>query len=380
MSKKNYCSPGSGEDNISCFSLSSLKKIATNWNNDHSNNPIKLSSNKQILWNRISEKMQKVTKCPSEICWLDSKYTNNVQLTDFKPARPLEWEKNNNTWLSTLDIANVLNQYHKKHKDFQFIGPVPIDFDSKLSMGKCVVEEMCKINFEKLFKNGKRKLGIVFNLDPHYKSGSHWVSLFIDFKTGGIYYFDSYGYKPNLEITNFMKKMHKQGNMFLKKHKKEYDKLKDDHVSIDEIEIISKNKIKVSEGLIMYLHENDLLGFVISNKKCKEKTMCGKIKEVIMVKQIDYANRVVLLDSNLKNTKYNFVIHKGFKFFANKKRHQYKNSECGMYSIFFITQLLEGNKFKNVVNQEIPDEKMEKFRYIYYRPNFGKKTGLWEII
>ena len=26
----------------------------------------------------------------------------------------------------------------------------------------------------------KTKLGIVFNTDPHYKSGQHWISLYID--------------------------------------------------------------------------------------------------------------------------------------------------------------------------------------------------------
>ena len=59
---------------------------------------------------------------------------------------------------------------------------VPIDFDYKDSLGRCVSEELCNINFIKLIKKGIKFIGIVFNLDPHYKPGIHWVSMFIDFK------------------------------------------------------------------------------------------------------------------------------------------------------------------------------------------------------
>ena len=46
--------------------------------------------------------------------------------------------------------------------------------------GKCVWEELCKFELEKQIEKGKNKIGIIFNLDKHYQSGSHWVSLFID--------------------------------------------------------------------------------------------------------------------------------------------------------------------------------------------------------
>ena len=52
-------------------------------------------------------------------------------------------------------------------------------------------------------------MGIVFNLDPHDKPGSHWVSMYVDLNNGGIYYFDSYGYKPLKEILfNLNKKLY----------------------------------------------------------------------------------------------------------------------------------------------------------------------------
>ena len=36
------------------------------------------------------------------------------------------------------------------------------------------------------------------------------------------------------------------------------------------------------------------------------------------------------------------------KLYINKTRHQYKNSECGIYSIYFITKLVENNDFNGI--------------------------------
>jgi len=42
----------------------------------------------------------------------------------------------------------------------------------------------------------------------------------------------------------------------------------------------------------------------------------------------------------------------------NKKRHQYKSSECGTYSINFIVEQLKGKSFNKVCNTIIEDDKM----------------------
>ena len=52
--------------------------------------------------------------------------------------------KNHNHW-HHKDQYNVYN-------DFIFIGAVPIDFDTKLSPGMCVINELCNINIQKLYK------------------------------------------------------------------------------------------------------------------------------------------------------------------------------------------------------------------------------------
>ena len=58
-----------------------------------------------------------------------------------------------------------------------------------------------------------------------------------------------------------------------------------------------------------------------------------------------------------------------FTLRVNKKQHQYKDTECGVYSLNFIIQRLKGHSFKQIVNNVIRDERMNKKRSIYFRPH-----------
>jgi hypothetical protein len=50
-------------------------------------------------------------------------------------------------------------------------------------------------------------------------------------------------------------------------------------------------------------------------------------------------------------------------------RHQYSSSECGMYSLFFIIQLLKDTKnFDDFENHKFKDKYMKKLRKIYFNP------------
>lgn len=55
-----------------------------------------------------------------------------------------------------------------------------------------------------------------------------------------------------------------------------------------------------------------------------------------------------------------------YKIFVNKKVHQRGNSECGMYCLYFIIQLLNGTHFDTFQTERVPDEKMEKLRKEYF--------------
>ena len=167
-----------------------------------------------------------------------------------------------------------MKQYEKAYKCFEFMGPSPIDYDTKKMYGECVWEELCNFNLKEQINKGKFKIGISFNLDPHYLGGSHWVSLFINVKKKTIFYFDSAGEKIPARIMKFVKTVTSQGK----------------NLGID------------------------------------------------------------------------------FKFDQNYPvEHQYGNTECGVYSIFFIAHMLE-----DTINEEylkthiLHDKYMSKFRKIYF--------------
>ena len=51
---------------------------------------------------------------------------------------------------------------------------------------------------------------------------------------------------------------------------------------------------------------------------------------------------------------------------VNNVRHQYRNSECGVYCINFIVEMLKGRKFEDYVNDVIKDLKMNEKREFYF--------------
>jgi len=261
----------------SCFTIDALRKIATKWNETHPQMKIDFTTitTGKTLWNAINNVMK--YKCNDELCWLKQEfikdsYLQKELLKNFKPFMPKTWTENPREWLNTIDIRDVMNQYEIKYPDFEFIGPVPMDFDTKVGFGECVVDELCKINLAELMKKGKTKIGVIFNLDKHTQSGSHWVAMNCDINRGEICYWDSYGIKPNPEVVVLMNRLKEQASKL--------------------------------------------------NKKLEIK--------------------------------------------INKVRHQYKNSECGMYCIYFITSLLDGKTFETVVKNIIDDDTMNNKRNDFF--------------
>ncbi|NBV77000.1 hypothetical protein EBR66_02480 [bacterium] len=141
---------------------------------------------------------------------IDNKEKADLAYRYLRPAMPKEWISDPDAWLDSTNIANVLNQYEDAYPSFEFMGPFPIDFaaPNPYKTGEntqCLMTEICEIRVQKALENGTRHIGIVYNLDPHYKSGSHWVANFIDVAGHACYYFDSYGMEPPAQIARFMK-------------------------------------------------------------------------------------------------------------------------------------------------------------------------------
>jgi hypothetical protein len=50
----------------------------------------------------------------------------------------------------------------------------------------------------------------------------------------------------------------------------------------------------------------------------------------------------------------------------NKVRHQFKNSECGVFSMSFILRLLKGKTFDEIANSKVYDDEINKCRDLYF--------------
>jgi hypothetical protein len=205
--KKVQCAPKNTNEiqKFSCYSKNDLLKMRDLWNKRHSDLPI-ISENLNEIWNHLKNKMRDA--CHSEACWLKQKFMENNlsdELLDytFAPKSPVKWKENHTTWLNSTDIEKVMKQYEHTYPCFRFIGPTPIDFDKRLYNDKCVWDDLCNFKLSKFIKEGITKFGIIFNTDPHDKSGAHWISLFINLKKKFIFFFDSNGTEMPDEVKKF---------------------------------------------------------------------------------------------------------------------------------------------------------------------------------
>ena len=261
--KKLNCSPNKNPKKYTCYSDENLHKMRDIWNARHPDKLISSNDSREI-WMSLKRLYSRI--CNKESCWIKQIAKGTQMEKDllgaFAPQSPEEWKKNPNEWLSSVDIIEVMAQYENTYKCFEFLGPSPIDYDTHKLYGECVWEELCHFNLSEQIKKGKTKIGIIFNTDPHYKPGEHWISLFINLAKSKIFFFDSAGNKIPSKIKKFVDNVIQQG---------------------------------------------------------------ASLPSPIV-----------------------------FKFDENYPvEHQYKNTECGVYSIFFIIHMLE-------------DEYIEKFRKIYY--------------
>lgn len=345
--QKPNCSPEVKNETINphtCYTPDVLIKIKDAYNKSHSKSEYIPWSNPQEIWRTLNKRL---VNCAKEDCWLstikDKQLEQELKDVVFAPEHPPEWLKNPNEWLTDLDISNVMRQYEKTYSNFKFIGPSPIDFDSRVKRGElpwarpgnssdkvCVWEELCHLDIAKLMKRSITQVGMVFNLDRYDEPGSHWVSLYVSLgergkskKTAGGTSDVSIQWEPLFDYPI--------GGS--KKHKKE-----------------------VEGPFIFYF---DSTG---REAPAEIKALIDRIE--------DQYNKLNLTETiQLYNN--------------NGRDHQKSNTECGMYSLFFVITMLTNKledkampngEFELGFNEKIalfrdatiPDKYVELYRHKYF--------------
>ena len=224
------CAPSQKFKNGSCVDVDVLIDMAYAYNKEFPNKKIKLLKSldtinpkkyKRYLVKEFNNRLEDV--CDNQQCWVKQSFTNKMKQSMEKQLKKYtfrtEGPEGKFEWLNTFNIDNVMKQYEKSHEDFKFLGAVPIDFADLSQL------EIANLDLDELYNKNKTKLGVIFNLDEHYKSGSHWVSLFVDIKEGKVLFSDSYGFRPEKRIRKFMRKVAnniKKNNVEIKHNKKRH--------------------------------------------------------------------------------------------------------------------------------------------------------------
>ena len=199
---------------------------------------------------------------------IDDKEKSRLKQEYLRPKQPDSWKSDPDMWLDSTNIESVMKQYEEDYPTFKFLGPFPIDFAApdpySGAKDKCLIGEICDLNLKESAAAGKLQVGIIYNTDPHNKSGSHWIANYVDIPKHRCYYFDSYGYEAPKQIQKFMQWL-------------------------------------------------------------------------------------VLQDPQMKLA-------------YNARRFQFKGSECGMYSMYFISRMLFGEDFRHFCRRAPPDGEMLRLR------------------
>jgi hypothetical protein len=253
---------------MSVFDEEEIERLRSVYNKENSKEKPIPAGNAEVTWRELQSRLRDKCHTGRAECIVASLLR--------RPKAPKEWSVNRYEWLSSDDIDAIEKNYMELFADYYYVATVPIDFDLKSETQKCLVSALCSLKLKDIYDNGKQRIGIVINTDPHDGPGQHWVAVFCDIRPELEYprvtYFDSYANKPEPEIKTLMKRW-----------KEQWDKTG--------------------------IHKN------------------------------------------------------GMKMTYNKTRHQYKDSECGMYCLYFHYACL----MNLPMNERIPDDVINAFRNLLFQ-------------
>jgi hypothetical protein len=216
MNQCEQCAPSQQYVDGSCIPTDLLSKMIHAYNTyaiEHKLKKIQLDRQIELMHpNKYRQymlhKMNKRLKntCDNQMCWtkqefikyIDNEARKELSSNIFRPVGP----QGSHKWLNTINIEKVIEQYEHIYQDFKFMGALPMDFDDLPYL------HIHDLNYANLQTRNINRIGFVFNTDEHYKSGTHWVSMFVDLNKFHIYYFDSYGIKPEKRVRLLMRRIY----------------------------------------------------------------------------------------------------------------------------------------------------------------------------
>lgn len=351
-----YCAPNTkaySTRDKTCFTLDSLQKLAKAWNRIYGGDIVEggstdqqkskkikniLKKNKKELWNDINQRMKERCKANgNEGCWVDKLQMEEESepYQDLRPPTPMEWYKNPRTWLTNFDIEDVMEQYEMDQDNkYHFLGVFPMDFAD-------IYTELSEIRWSHITRNNRCKyIGMITNLDDHDEPGSHWTSFFAcldkTLPSYGGYYYDSVSSPPTKEIKEFMLKLMKRSMM---------EDLRKKYTGV------------ISAEDILSLDNYTF----IKNTDVERKTFLQLIREICK--------------------KYSVKPPREFQLSYNTHQHQYKNTECGMFSMIYQIRWIEGLRkdknttFDKIISHRMNDDEVYRLRAVLYRPNTVATVG-----
>jgi hypothetical protein len=140
------------------------------------------------------------------------------------------------------------------------------------------------------------------------------------------------------------------------------------------INSVESHNIKIDDFAESWV--NNQLGIAINNFILSLGLLMDEENNFYHVLKYNVVNEDVIFEVDKALNKNNCrLTDMSFKMFKNYVQHQFKNTECGMYSINFIDSFLSKNKtFHEIILDAIHDDDMNKLRYSkYYRPRSKKK-------
>tara|TARA_B100000214_G_C23913572_1_gene602549 strand:+ start:105 stop:1073 length:969 start_codon:yes stop_codon:yes gene_type:complete len=319
--KKTECAPNRSNQTVSCFKKKELDNIANVLNKKIPELKINIKSNKKKLWNDIRTSLIKITDtqtCVNEWCWLKTCL-----------------EKNEGGICKTkmLDL---------------------LDKDTAM--------EMLMYTFKPPKPSGKK------TLINGKESDSVWLSttdiLFVMKQYEKIYdKFTFFGPVPiDFQKCTDKVKDHKThetvnnwcGNMLIFNLAKMELKA---NTAVGIVFNLDKHNEPGSHWTSMFIDmKNSTIEYFdsygIDEIACKKSTLFNF--------QYDTPDEVNKLMDKLSK-KHNLTKK------INRKRHQWGDSECGIYSMYFILERLRGRSFEDITNTCISDKKMNEYRDIFFR-------------